>query len=61
MRADGTAGCSVPCILCRRALEVFDLKISCCTVERDTFTGRIHDAPPSKLTHVQERRVFGRV
>lgn len=51
----GPGRCSMPCILCRRALDKFDMHIACTLEDGGRFTGRLQDAPPSKLTSRQMR------
>lgn len=58
-RADGTLGCSVPCLLCKSFLDVFDLRVTCVVSPGEWFHGRLSDqgAPVSKLTSGQQRKV----
>lgn len=60
MRKDGTPGCSVPCVFCRRLLIAFDLRVVCRTEDGDLYKGKMdaYDAPASKLTSGQRAR-FG--
>ncbi len=55
----GPGRCSVPCVLCRRALEKFDMRITCTLSNGGRFAGRLQDAPPSKLTSRQMRFFSG--
>lgn len=52
------AGCCVPCILCRKELERFDMFVRCTLVQGDVFEGKLHEdskAPPSRFTSMQRR------
>jgi cytidine deaminase len=51
----GPGRCSVPCILCRRVLEKFDMRVTCTLPDGRAFAGRLWDVPPSKLTSRQVR------
>lgn len=53
----GPGQCSVPCILCRRVLEKFDMRVTCTLQDGAHFAGRLQDAPPSKWTSRQSRTV----
>lgn len=55
----GPGRCSVPCILCRRALEKFDMRVTCTDPSGGRFVGRLQDAPRSKLTSGQTRLFSG--
>lgn len=54
-------GCCVPCVLCRRALEKFDISVQCFLDDQGkVFVGKLHadqNAPKSQFTSKQ-RRVF---
>lgn len=62
-RGDGQLGCSVPCVLCQRELQRFDLSVHCylggdgAPGERQWFRGRLSDvgAPTPVLTAGQRR------
>jgi len=56
-RADGTFGCSVPCVYCRREMLRYNLRVQCFTSDGDLFCGPLDDAgaPRSKLTSGQTR------
>jgi hypothetical protein len=60
-RADGTPGCTVPCVWCARELLRYDLRVSCTTGAGAVFSGRLDaaDAPAALLTAGQ-RRMLGR-
>lgn len=60
-RHDGTPGCSVPCVLCRRELIRFRIPVACHTPDGALFRGHLDDvdAPVSKPTMGQ--RVNARV
>jgi hypothetical protein len=53
---DGTAGVSLPCVLCRRALDATGARWTALT--RDGCTVTEHDAPPSQPTTRQRMCVF---
>jgi hypothetical protein len=55
LRADGSPGVSLPCIFCRRALEMFDIKLVCWIDPLHKFEGFVADAPPSTFTSGQKR------
>jgi hypothetical protein len=57
-RADGTLGCSVPCLVCKAFLDLFDLRVRCLVGPDEWFRGRLsdQDAPVAKLTSGQRRR-----
>lgn len=48
-------GCSVPCLLCRRALEKFDMSIECTAVDQQQYKGRVEEAPASRFTRYQRQ------
>lgn len=59
-RADGSYGCAVPCVVCRREIERFGLRVHCTTVPLDDassewYHGYMDDpaAPTSKPTSRQ--------
>lgn len=56
---DGSMGCATPCLLCQRVLLKFDLRVHCCQVGGEWFSGKLSDsdAPASVLTSGQ-RRMF---
>jgi hypothetical protein len=62
-RGDGRLGCSVPCVLCQRELQRFDLQVTCylgdlaASGEPQWFSGRLSDvgAPSPVLTAGQRR------
>lgn len=56
----GPGRCSVPCILCRRVLEKFDMRVTCILEDGRCFAGHLQDAPPSKLTSRQTREMAPR-
>ena len=62
MRTDGSLGCATPCVLCRRALIAFDLRVSCPPGASGGgwYCGRLcsPDAPAPTLTSGQ-RRLLG--
>lgn len=60
--ADGSLGISVPCIVCRNALQAFDLRVRCMVAPGEWFAGHLTDteAPVPKLTSAQERTLKGR-
>ena len=56
--SDNTAGCSLPCVLCRKEIERYDLAVCCMVRSGETvvsFYGK--DLPPSELT-CSQRRMF---
>ncbi len=58
---DGSLGCATPCVLCRKELERFDMRV-CCVLDGGLwFRGRMgeEDAPQSKPTLGQKLRLFG--
>ena len=62
VRTDGSLGCATPCVLCRRALIAFDLRVSCPPGASGGgwYCGRLcsPDAPAPTLTSGQ-RRLLG--
>ena len=67
-RADGSLGCAAPCVLCRRELLRFDLRVACSLGDGGGdggdgafFSGRLSDtdAPVPRLTSGQ-RRMLGK-
>lgn len=60
-KMDGTLGCSVPCVFCRRELARFDMRVRCVTADgMYWFDGHVTaaDAPVSKLTSFQKRNTL---
>jgi len=55
-RSDGSPGCSVPCVMCRRELLRFRIPVVCRTPEETWFTGQLDElgAPVSKPTVCQK-------
>lgn len=55
-------GCSIPCALCRRRIEAFDLYVECTLSCGATWRGRMtsDDAPASYYTR-RQMRAFGRM
>jgi hypothetical protein len=53
--SDNTAGCSVPCVLCRREIEKYDMLVSCTARSGEPFEGKT--LPASELT-CSQRRMF---
>jgi len=55
--SDGAHGCTVPCVLCRKAIEALGLRVTCLVQDGEWFRGRLTepDAPRSKLTSGQVR------
>eukprot|EP00878_Enallax_costatus_P005062 GHUV01005322.1.p1 GENE.GHUV01005322.1~~GHUV01005322.1.p1 ORF type:complete len:144 (+),score=33.03 GHUV01005322.1:159-590(+) len=60
--ADGSLGVSVPCVVCRNALQLFDIRVTCMVAPGQWFSGYVtdEDAPAAKLTSAQERMLKGR-
>jgi len=60
-RANGSLGCSVPCVMCRRELLRFELRVKCVTEDGEWFEGRLDEpgAPRSKLTSGQKKAIYG--
>ncbi|KAF8057634.1 TOP6B [Scenedesmus sp. PABB004] len=58
--ADGSLGCSVPCVVCKGVLALFDLRVTCLVGPGEWFSGRLtdKDAPRAKPTSRQSRFVF---
>jgi hypothetical protein len=56
-RTDSSVGCCVPCILCRNAIVLFDLRVTCTLASGHVFHGKLDDvhAPPSSFTRIQRR------
>lgn len=56
--ANGNLGCSVPCVLCKGALSVFDLRVTCLVKSGEWFRGKLtdQDAPAAKMTSGQRRK-----
>ena len=50
--ADGQFSCAVPCVFCRKALNVFRPEVVCSVEPSAWFAGHLtdEDAPPPKLT-----------
>jgi hypothetical protein len=61
IRADGSLGCAVPCVLCQRELLKYDLRVHCVEASGAWFSGKLTqaEAPPPVLTAGQ-RRMFKR-
>jgi hypothetical protein len=59
-RADGSLGCSVPCIACRRELVRYNIKVQCVKEDGTWFRGYMTDegAPDSKPTSGQKRNLL---
>mmetsp|Transcript_4045 Transcript_4045/g.7781 ORF Transcript_4045/g.7781 Transcript_4045/m.7781 type:complete len:99 (+) Transcript_4045:111-407(+) len=61
VRLDSEANpqCSVPCVLCRKQIITFGLRVRCITKTGEVFCGFLDDdeAPRSKLTSGQRRRI----
>lgn len=57
-KKDGCIGCSYPCIFCRNALMLFDLKVDCIDPDGNHFQGKLDgpELPLSKLTTGQVKR-----
>jgi len=56
---DQTPGCSIPCILCRKELERFDVRVECVIVTGErSYSWRIRapDSPVSVFTSLQKRQ-----
>lgn len=61
VRADGSAGCSLPCVLCQRQLQLFGLRVTCTTSDGRLWRGHLgksDDSPVCKSTSGQRRGVF---
>jgi hypothetical protein len=58
-RSDGSLGCATPCLLCRRELLRFDLRVHCPLDNGTWFRGRLDEggAPPPALTSGQRRQL----
>lgn len=56
-RADGSLGCSVPCIACREVLVRHGLRVRCVAPNGSVFAGDLADraAPASTMTSGQRR------
>jgi hypothetical protein len=54
-------GTSVPCVMCRRALIAFGMRVHCCTGDGAWFHGHLDEpgAPPSVPTSGQARAWMG--
>lgn len=57
-KADGTLGCSVPCILCRRELLRYDIRFRCVLPDGSWYDGPMDapDAPVCKMTSMQKNK-----
>lgn len=60
--ADGSLGCSVPCLICKAVLDVFELRVTCVVEPGAWFRGKLTDegAPTAKLTAAQKQLVQGK-
>jgi hypothetical protein len=58
--ANGQMGCSVPCVICSKWLQRFDLRITCIGPDTKWWTGYVTDpdAPKSKLTSKQSQTML---
>eukprot|EP00884_Botryococcus_braunii_P023029 jgi/Botrbrau1/940/Bobra.0167s0051.1 len=58
-RSDGSLGCATPCLLCRRELLRFDLRVHCPLDNGTWFRGRMdeNNAPLPALTSGQRRQL----
>lgn len=58
--ADGSLGCSVPCVVCAGVLAHFDLRVTCMVGSGEWYSGRLTDpgAPEVKPTSGQRRYKF---
>lgn len=56
-RGDGSFGCSVPCISCRKELCRYGFRVKCFTADGHWFDGYLNDndAPSSKMTSGQKQ------
>ena len=54
-KMDGSFGCSVPCVACRRELIRYGIRVCCFTADGTWFEGKMDDpgAPPSKISSGQ--------
>ena len=67
---DGTFGCSYPCVLCRRSIEAFGLRVHAVAYrvgdndgpDMSWYHGHVNapEAPPSRPTRRQRHTVFAR-
>lgn len=58
LRGDGSWGCSIPCVECRKVLLRFHIRVQCFTHENEWFSGYLdqNDAPVSKMTSGQKKK-----
>jgi hypothetical protein len=56
MRKDGILGCSLPCVLCRKAIENYKLKWSAFDGQTWIHSTRSKHLPKSKPTHKQRKK-----
>jgi len=54
--SDGAQACSLPCILCRRVLDAFDLRWRATAWDGTVVTR--DEAPPPRFTHRQRNTMF---
>ena len=56
MRKDGIIGCSLPCVMCRKAIEKYGLKWSAYDGSTWIHSSRNNVLPKSKPTNKQKRK-----
>ena len=52
---DGTLGNAMPCILCSKALQPYDIVLHCTRDNDAWFHGSVSSAPEAKFTSAQAR------
>jgi hypothetical protein len=60
MRKDGVVGCSIPCVLCKRAMERKGLQWIAFDGTRWVHSLQTEDLPVSRPTSKQKRFIFSR-
>jgi len=55
MRRDGIVGCSLPCVLCRKAIERAGLQWTAYDGEKWVHSKKTENLPKSKPTHKQRK------
>ena len=57
MRKDGILGCSLPCVMCRKAIENSQLQWSAYDGQKWIHSKRSANVPKSKPTNKQRRKL----
>lgn len=59
-RADGSAGCSLPCHGCRTVLRRLDARVRCVDTEGAWITARVDALPGGGIVTLADQRRWGR-